>query len=74
MMQLDRKILMFTPNHAPNHARPGLPINPNPILTPTYLGVTATHYTAAVLHLTTDYVNANFSYQQNKAWRNLSVQ
>ena len=38
-----------TPRHAPNHARPSLPVNPNPILTPPNLTVTAIHYTAAVL-------------------------
>ena len=33
--------------HAPTHAWPGLPINPNPILTPAEAAISATHYTAA---------------------------
>ena len=37
------------PTHAPTHAWPGLPINPNPILTPEEYSM-ALHYNAAFIY------------------------
>ena len=40
---------VIAPCHALTHARPSLPVNPNPILTPPNTGPVALHDTAAIL-------------------------
>ena len=37
------------PTHAPTHAQCGLPVNPNPVLTPPNRGASGLHDTAAVV-------------------------